>query len=53
MCDKAVNNYSHVLEFVQNYYNTRKLCTKVVDIYLSAIKTQEVCGKLFPKDLLC
>ena len=35
MCDKAVNNYAHVLEFVPESYKTHKMCDKAVDTYLS------------------
>ena len=35
MCDKAVDNYSHVLEFVSDCYKTQEMCVEVVDTCLS------------------
>ena len=31
MCDKAVDNYSHVLEFAPDCYEALKMCDKAVD----------------------
>ena len=36
MCEKAVDNYVHVLEFVRECYKTQKMCDKAVDICLFA-----------------
>ena len=52
MCDKAVENYSHALEFVPECDKTKKMCDKAVDPYPSTIqfvlecyKTQEMCHR--------
>ena len=52
MCNKAVGNYSHALEFVLKCYKTQKMCDKAVNAYPSATKfvpecckTQEMCNK--------
>ena len=31
MCDKAVDNYAHALEFVPECYNTQEMCDKDFD----------------------
>ena len=38
MCNKAVDNYFHTLEFGPKCYNTQKICDKVVTTYPSTIK---------------
>ena len=38
MCNKAVDNYPHALEFVSECYKTRKMCDKVVNNYPSTVK---------------
>ena len=38
MCNKAVDNYLHALEFVTERYMTQKVCDKDVDTYPSSIK---------------
>ena len=50
MCNKAVDNYPHALEFVSEWYKTKKMCDIAADSYLSKIqfvpkcyKTQEMC----------
>ena len=50
MCNKAVDNYTHALEFVSYQYKTQVMCIKAVDNYPSTIKyvpdqynTQEMC----------
>ena len=52
MCKKAVDNYSHVLEFVPECYKAQKICDKAVDTYSFRIKfvpecfsTKEMCHK--------
>ena len=52
MCNKAVDNYHHALEFVPECYKTLKMCGKAVNTYHSTIKfvpecfmTQETCNK--------
>ena len=30
MCNKAVDNYSHALEFVPECYKTQKMCDKAI-----------------------
>ena len=37
ICNIAVDNYPHALEFVLNCFKTQKMCNKVVDPYPSAI----------------
>ena len=37
MFNKAVDNYSHALEFVLDYYKTQKRCDKAVNTYSSTI----------------
>ena len=51
MCDKAVDNCSHVLRFVPHCYKTKKMFKKTVSTSPSAIqfvpkchKTQEICN---------
>ena len=31
MCNKTVNNYPHVLEFIFECYKTQKLCDKTMN----------------------
>ena len=38
MCNKAVDNYFHALEFVTERYMTQKVCDKDVDTHPSSIK---------------
>ena len=38
MCNKAVDNYPHALEFVPEYLITLKMCNKAVNNYPSTIK---------------
>ena len=53
MCNKAVDNYPHALEFVPECYKTQEMCyNKTVDTYPFTIKfipecfmTQEMCDK--------
>ena len=52
MGNKAVENYSHSLEFVSECYKTRKMCDKTVNTYPSTIAcftecfmTKEMCDK--------
>ena len=52
MCNKAVDNYSHALEFVPEHYKTQKTCDNAANTYLFTIKfvpecfmTQESMGK--------
>ena len=52
MCNKAVHNYPHALEFVPECYKAQKVCDKAVNTYPSTIKfvpeclmTQEMCDK--------
>ena len=52
MCNKAVDNYHHALEFVIECYKTQKMCDKVVNTYPSAkefvpecFMTQKMCNK--------
>ena len=52
MCNQAVDNCAHTLEFVPERYKTQEICDKVVNTYPSTIKfvpecykTQELCDK--------
>ena len=52
MCNKAVANYPHVLQYVPKCYNTQKMCHKAVDTYPStrkfvseSYKTKEMCHR--------
>ena len=53
MCNKALDNYHHALEFNAECYKTQQMCVKAVDTYPSTIKfftkcfmTQEMCDKV-------
>ena len=53
MCDKAVDNYYHALNFVCEWCMTHAMCDKAVDTHPSTIqfvpecyKTQEMCYKV-------
>ena len=52
ICNKAVYNCPHALEFVPECYKPQKMCDKAVDTHPSTIKyvsecykTQEMCDK--------
>ena len=52
MCNKAIDNYPHTLEFVPQCYMTQGMCDKVVNTHSSTIefvpecyKTQKMCDK--------
>ena len=52
ICNKAIDNYSHALEFILNYYKTQQMCNKAIDNYTHALeivpdcfKTQNICNK--------
>ena len=38
MCNKAVDNYPHALEFAPECYKTQIICDKAVDIHPPTIK---------------
>ena len=38
MCNKAVDNYPHSLEFVPEFYKTQKMCDKAVEKHPTTIK---------------
>ena len=38
MCNKAVDNYPHALEFVPECYTTQKICDKAFNTYPSVLK---------------
>ena len=57
MCNKAVDTYPPVIQFVPDQYKTQKVCVKAFDIVLFAFyfvphwyKAQEVCNKFVSKD---
>ena len=57
MCNKAVENYPHALEFVPECY---KMCDKAVNTYPSPIEfvpecfmTQKMCEKAVNKCFFC
>ena len=43
MCNKAVENYPHALEYASKCYKTQKMCDKSVDAYPSTIKFVTEC----------
>ena len=45
MCNKAVENYPHTLEYVSECYKTQKMFDKAVDTYPSTIKFVPECCK--------
>ena len=52
MCNKAIENYPHALEYVSECYKTQKMCDKADDIFHSTIrfvaecyKTNEICHR--------
>ena len=52
ICDKAVDNYPHILEFVPDCFPIQKMCDKALSTYPSSMqfasecyKTQEMFGK--------
>ena len=47
MCDKALGNYPHALQFVHYYYTTAKLIPHLSTITFvpECCKTQKTCGK--------
>ena len=56
MCNKAVDNYPHALEFVPDFYMIQEMSDKIVNTHSSTIKfvpecykTQEMCDKVFNK----
>ena len=56
ICNKAVDNYPHALEFIPEYYKTQK----TVDTYPCTIKiaseclmTQEMCDKAVSRYFFC
>ena len=59
MCNKAVGNYPHAVEYVPECFMTQKTCDKVVNTYSFTIqfvpecyKTQKICDKAFSKSFL-
>ena len=59
MCNKAVKNYPHPLEFVPDCYMIQEMCDKVVNTHSSTIQfvpkcynTQKMCDKGFNKYFL-
>ena len=44
ICNKAVDNYAHISQFVPDYYKTPKMYNKIVDTFPSALKvSSEYC----------
>ena len=43
MCNKAVDNHPHVLEFVPECYMTQKMCDKAANTYPSKLKFVHEC----------
>ena len=59
MCNKALDNYPHGLEFVPECYRTQKMRDKALNAHSSTIqfvhecyKTQEMCDKAFHQSFL-
>ena len=38
MCNKIVDDYAHVLEFVPDCHKTQKMCNRNINTYPSAIQ---------------
>ena len=38
MCNNAVDNYTHALEFAPDWYTTQEVCIKAVDSYPCTIQ---------------
>ena len=59
MCDKAVDNYVHVLEFVPECYKTQEMnkaiyrCFLYLILFQIGIKFKACVTELFTKILLC
>ena len=56
----AINMYLYAIQFVPECHNIQEICDKAVgtcpfvsDSVPDQYKTQEMCDKLFPKNLLC
>ena len=45
MCNKAVKNYPHALEFVLECYKTQNMCDKAINTYPSTIEIAPECYK--------
>ena len=45
MCNIALDNYVHSLEFVPDYYKTQKMCNKAVNTSPSAMQLIPECCK--------
>ena len=43
MCNKAVYNNAHALEFAPDCYKTQKLCNKTVNTYPSTVQFVREC----------
>ena len=43
MCNKAVDNYPHALEFLSECYKTQKMCNKAADTHPPTIKYVPEC----------
>ena len=43
MCNKAVDNYPHALEFVSECFKTQKMCDIAVDTHCPTIKFSPEC----------
>ena len=38
VCNKAIDNYPHALEFVPDWYMTQEICDKVVNTHSCTIR---------------
>ena len=47
LCNRAIDNYHHALDFVPDCYMTQEMCDKVV--YTHSSKTGKMCDKAFDK----
>ena len=59
MYNKAVDNFSHTVKFVPDYFMTQKMCDKAVNTHLSTMQfasecynTQEMCDKAVDRCIL-
>ena len=53
MCNKAVDNFPHALEFFSKCYKPQNMCNKTVDTYfLPCFMTPEMCDKAISRFFL-
>ena len=55
MCDKAVNTHPYTIKFVSEYFMTRGMCDKAINVLFvfdstGRYKTQEMCERVVSRD---